>query len=162
MEFLEKTVDGSLDGSVAPTIPIGPLSQSIHYDVCNFTSGGPLTITNSSEYLYGIKMYQASALGSPISVFNYSFLMAPGTYNLKIFGNKSPTGGIFSFSVDDGNHISFDTYASATTPGMFYPGSTKINLTTDGYHTLNVFCSGKNSSSTGYGGYFYKFLLALY
>ncbi len=46
MEFPEKTIDGSLDGSVAP------LLQSIHYDESNFTTGGPLT-TNIYEATRG-------------------------------------------------------------------------------------------------------------
>ena len=126
------------------------------YDECNFTVGGALTVSNSGSYYNNQQMYQASAFSSAIGVFNITFTQQPGTYTLYCYGTKANNAGQYSFNIDGGSNQTIDMYSASLAPGMFTIGSFTI---TGSSHVLNVFCSGKNASSTNYGGFFIKFLL---
>lgn len=124
-----------------------PIAATLWHDDATIITGAALTITQDSAQRYAFWAYQnAPANGD---TFEYSFLLAAGTYTLRVLGMTANSRGMIDWKIDGTTVVSGqDWYNGSLTYNVVKTAS--VTVATDGVHTLRGIVNGKNASSSAY------------
>lgn len=147
-------INGNLiDGG---TSPVGggnnpnamPTRATMWHDSSLVTVGNAISVVNQPSQNYGTYSVQSTAADG--DTFTQSFLLAAGTYTLKVLGYTDNNRGKIDWYIDDTIVVSGQDWYSANGTLNVFKQDGSISVVGNGRHVLKGVVNGKNGSSSGY------------
>lgn len=131
----------------AVVAPVYPKHASLWLDECVVAVGNALSRDVNDTYAYNNVAYSGSAAIN--DQFDLGFVIAAGTYTIKINYQKGPTCGIATITIDGGSSLgTIDTYAAGWASSV--DTTLSSGALSAGYHKLSITMAAKHASSSGY------------
>jgi len=139
------TPTATLSPTPTPT-PKYPKRGTLFHHHANVTVGNALqiTVSNSSVYCY----YAQQNPGASGDTFTQGAFLKAGTYAFDAIGLSNNDSGIVIWTVDAVTVATQDWYSKSFAQNT--EKTAPATITTDGWHKLQGYISGKNVSSNGY------------
>lgn len=130
-----------------PDIPAN-LSHFYGYGARAYNGTQDKTFSYTVNTSYEFARYASISSAAQNDVYELSFILKAGSYNLTFLYDKGTTRGIASIYLDDSLIGSIDCYNGSTV--AVNRTSYIITISKSGVHTLKIKMLSKNASSTGY------------
>jgi hypothetical protein len=140
----------------APTAATFSKTATMWHDQSVVTTGNAIAVTVNTSQPYTFIAKQNAAANGDVS--ENGFVIAAGTYSLKILYVKTAASGKIDVTIDGAAIVTIDAYAASSTYNQV--STTAGVVLTAGYHKIVFTVNGKNASSSNYEFYMTKMWLA--